>query len=414
MIAWIKIASRNLVKNRRRSILTIIAIALGYAAVGIFGGFTSYMYNGNRQVAIFGRCQGHLTVFKKGFLEKGELDPSRYLLRPREISMISAICRKNPHVIMVSPQLRISGLVTNGRISTIFIAQGIRPSDVDRFLKHSTLKKLSEFEGHKLSDDKVYGVAMAHGLARLLDLRVGDWAVVLATTVDGQMNALDLQILQLFNTDSQVLNDKIMRVPLRFAQSLYDTQGVDRIAILLDRTRFTEKVRDQLTSEFARENLDVEVRSWDELSLWYRKVKDMFDVIFLFLFIIVFIIVVMSVVNTMGMSVLERTREIGTLRALGLKRRGVLLLFGIESILLGICGAVLGIILTFTGWLVIHLTKPTWIPPGITTRIPLRLEFSFLQLAYTFIFLVALCLIASLVPARRAARQSVVDALGHV
>ena len=90
----------------------------------------------------------------------------------------------------------------------------------------------------------------------------------------------------------------------------------------------------------------------------------MFDVIFLFLFIIFFIIVVMSVANTMSMAVFERTREIGTLRALGLKRRGVMLLFAIESSLLGILGTVGGILLTLLGWWVVDFFKPTWTPPG--------------------------------------------------
>jgi putative ABC transport system permease protein len=71
----------------------MLAIALGFAAVNLFGGFQEYMYRGNREAAIYGRCRGHLTIFKKGFLEKGQLDPARYLLTPSEIKAITEICR---------------------------------------------------------------------------------------------------------------------------------------------------------------------------------------------------------------------------------------------------------------------------------------------------------------------------------
>jgi putative ABC transport system permease protein len=416
LIAWFKIGSRNLIKNRRRSVITILAIAFGFAAVNLFGGFQEYMYRGNRESAIYAGCQGHLTIFKKGYLEKGLLDPAGYLLTPAEIRAMEEICQKYPHVLLVTPQLMISGIVSNGYASTIFIAQGIVPSAMDVFLSESKyLKKLGvHFEGRKLEDDKIYGVAVADDLARLLDLKPGAYAVAMSTTVDGQMNALDMEVFHLFKVGIEELKDKWMQVPFGFAQMLYDTQGADRVTVLLDEATHTESMRDRLRAAISERGLDLEVKTWNEMSQWYREVKNMFDVIFLFLFLIVFIIVVMSVTNTMSMSVVERTREIGTLRALGLKRQGVLMLFAVESILLGICGTVTGVFLSFLGWGWFNLFKPMWTPPRIAISISIRIEIVPAYLAYSFLFLVILCMIASLIPARRAARQNVVDALGHV
>ncbi len=186
------------------------------------------------------------------------------------------------------------------------------------------------------------------------------------------------------------------------------------MSVLLDRTEHTESIRDQLEFVFSARGFDFDVKDWKELSPWYRKVKEMFDIIFLFLFIIVFFIVVMSVINTMSMAVFERTREIGTLRALGLKRKGVTLLFAIESSLLGICGTIGGVILTVLGKWVVDVFRPTWIPPGMPVRLPIIIEFVPKSMVYSFLFLLILCLIASLLPARRASRQNVVDALAYV
>jgi putative ABC transport system permease protein len=140
----------------------------------------------------------------------------------------------------------------------------------------------------------------------------------------------------------------------------------------------------------------------------------MYDVIFFYLFILVFIIVVMSVINTMSMVVLERTREIGTLRALGLKRKGVLLLFAIECGLLGFIGTLWGMLMTILGWWLVNLIRLTWVPPGITYRVPIIIEFVPESMVSSFLFLFVLCVIVSLIPARRAARGNIVDALGHV
>jgi len=99
---------------------------------------------------------------------------------------------------------------------------------------------------------------------------------------------------------------------------------------------------------------------------------------------------------------------------LGLKRKGVLMLFTVESILLGICGTVTGVCLSFLGWGWFNVFKPIWTPPRIAITIPIRIEIVPAYMVYSFLFLLILCLIASLIPARRAARQNVVDALGHV
>jgi putative ABC transport system permease protein len=140
----------------------------------------------------------------------------------------------------------------------------------------------------------------------------------------------------------------------------------------------------------------------------------MFDMMFLFLFSIVLVIVVMSTVNTMGMAVLERTKEIGTLRALGLKRRGVSLLFAMEGGLLGLFGSFIGVVLHITVWAVIRAFSPTYTPPGISTPVPLIVDLVPQALFVLMLCLLFLSLFAAIIPARRAAQQNVVDALGHV
>jgi putative ABC transport system permease protein len=329
-----------------------------------------------------------------------------------ELKKITDLVEDDEEVILASPRLNISGLVSNGRTSTIFLANGVIPRDEKTI--RSAWAAFRPVKGEGLSDKKSFGVEMAEDLARYLDLKPGSDGVVMATTLDGQMNALDIEVAGVYDTGSDATNDKYMRVPFSFAQSLYDTEKADRVVVLLNDWKNTEAARSRLLDRLSGAGLGCEIKTWNELSLFYTKVRGMFDMIFMFIFCIVFIIVVMSVINTMGMAVLERTREIGTLRALGLKRRGVSFLFAIEGAMLGFLGTIFGIILNVIVWAIIRAAHPTYIPPGVSTPVPLIVNLVPQAMFFLMVFLVLLSLAAAILPARRAAKQNVVDALGHV
>ncbi|WP_026611573.1 ABC transporter permease [Methylocaldum szegediense] len=415
MISWLKLALRNLFRNRRRSLFTILAIGLGFAAVNTLGGFTAYIFTSLKDSYIYAQGNGHLSIFKAGFLQEGKLDPTRYLIDEDELALIHDVLARHPEILVTAPQLHISGLLSNGKVSTIFLAAGRVPSAVSKINSHARglVGRIQLFDGKPLEDDIMHGVGLSRGLAEQLKLDLGSDAVAMAPTVSGQVNALDAQVFQLFDSPVEALEDKLMSVSLKFAQSLYDTSSVDRVTVLLESDELTETTRTQLAEELAAQGLNLEVKTWNELSTFYTKVKQMFDVIFLFTFLIVFTIVVMSVINTVSMAIMERTREIGTLRALGVKRRGIVGLFAAESMLLGTLGSLLGMVLTVITWLGVALLKPTWIPPQITRRVPLEVYLVPDYMLYSVLLLIVLSLAAASLPARAAARMQIVGALGH-
>ena len=415
MMTWIKLAVRNLFRNRRRSLFTILAIGLGFAAVNTLGGFTEYIFTNLKEGYIYTQGNGHLSIFKAGFLKEGKLDPTRYLLDEAEVTTIQTVLTHYPEILVVAPQLHISGLLSNGKVSTIFVAAGRVPSAVHTINSRARgmMGRIQLFDGKPLEDDVIYGVGLSKGLAEQLKLGLGSDPVAMAPTVSGQINALDAQVFQLFDSPVEALEDKFMLVPLKFAQNLYDTSSVDRLTVLLRDDGLTEPMRAQLAEDLAAQGLKLDIKTWNELSTFYTKVKQMFDVIFLVTFLIVFTIVVMSVVNTVSMAIMERTREIGTLRALGFKRRGIIGLFATESMLLGVFGSLLGTLLTLLIWLGVVLLEPTWVPPQITRRVPLEIYLVPDYMLYSVLLLIVLSLAAASLPARKAARMQIVGALGH-
>jgi len=412
MIKWIRIAFRNILKNKRRSFVTLLAIALGFAAVSLFRGYTHNTYSGIRNTAIRGHGLGHLTIYKTGWLENGKTDPDKYMLSKAEIKTIVNLVEDEEEVILSTPELHISGLVTNGRVSTIFVAKGVIPKD-EKTIKGGWVVA-QPVNGETLHNDKPYGVQMAEDLAKHLDLKPKSDGVIMAATLDGQMNALNVEVAGIYNTGVRATNDKFMRIPFSYAQELYDTEKADRIIVLLDHWKNTLPLKGRLQTKLTQAGLSVEIKTWRELAVFYKRVKGLFDMIFTFIFAIVLVIVVMSVVNTMGMAVLERTREIGTLRALGLKKRGVSFLFALEGAMLGFMGCVAGIGINIIVWSIIRYISPTYTPPGNSAPVPLIVNLVPEAMTFLMLFLVFLSLVAAILPARRAAKQNVVESLGYV
>ena len=412
MTHWLKIALRNIMKNRRRSFITLTAIAIGFAAVCLFQGYTARIYEELRESAIRVEGLGHLTIFKDGWLENGHTDPSRYMFTREEYRKVIAIAENDNHVVLATPQLHVSGLVTNGTASYIFLAKGVVPLDYLSIL--GAMANMMALKGEQLSAKTPYGVLMAERLAEMLDFEPGSDGVIMGATLDGQMNAMDIAVQGLYDTGSDATNDKFLLLPFEHAQGLYDTEQADRVIVLLDDWRHVDSVLNALSKKFRQENLPTQIKTWNELSLYHSKVRNMFDIIIFFMSTIVFIIVVMSTVNTMGMAVMERTREIGTLRALGLTRSGVSFLFALEGMLLGLFGSLIGAVINVGVWWIVRYSAPTYTPPGISNPVPLLISLVPSAMFKTLLLLIVISLVAAIIPAQRAARQRVVEALSTI
>src|SRR5208283_2785055 len=114
MMKWMKLAIRNILRNKRRSFVTLLAIGVGFSAVSLFSGYVSNIYYGLRESAIRGEGLGHLTIYKAGWLEKGKSDPEKYMFSKTEMEKITRLLKKEDGVVLVTPQIGLTGIVSNG------------------------------------------------------------------------------------------------------------------------------------------------------------------------------------------------------------------------------------------------------------------------------------------------------------
>lgn len=401
------LALRNLWRNRRRSLATLAAIGVGFAAINLFAGYIHDVYAGLQRSAMYGEALGHLTVVRRGYFEQGTLHPERYLLTPQQQAEVARIAATEPGLLAVSPRLPVSGLVSNGRSSTVFIGEGMRPADTDLFWQDRSA-------GSRLPTGAADAGLMSTGLAEVLGIKAGETVTLLTSTLGGQTNALDFAVHGTWNTGNAGSNDKSLLLTLPYAQSLLDTQGAARLVLLYRDGSDAGALRTALLPRLRAAGLDVEIRTWEEQSAFYRQVRNLFDLIFLFLFSIVFIVALMSIVNTLSMSVMERVREIGTLRALGATRAGIVRLFAVEGGVLGALGCVVGVALTGLTTLAVNGAGIRYVPPSSSAPVPLTVGWLPPMLLLSLAALSVVAMAAAFWPARHAARIEIVDALGHV
>lgn len=400
---------RNLLRNARRSMAVAASIAIGFAAVVLFAGYMQMVYRGLSDQAIYGELIGHVTLSKRGLATEGRLHPEKYLLTRDDIQRITQAVRAAHPELFIAPRLAISGMLSNGRASTIFIAEGVDAADMQ------VLRGPRSMASGALRADQPGGVTLADGLAGVLGLRDADPAAVLVSTIHGQANASDVSVADIFSTGNAGTSDKFMFMPLSLAQSLADAEGrADRLTLLSRKGMPDVEVLRDIAIALRDTGLDLEIRSWEEMSAFYRQVKVMFDMIFGFLLAIVLTIVVMSVANAMSMGVIERTREIGTLRAIGMQRSMVIRMFSVEALLLVMLGCLLGLVIAGAARYGVNAAGIRYLPPNSTDPVLLLIGFDMPKTIVAVMALVLLGVTAAFLPAARAARRAITESLGHV
>lgn len=416
----LRLGVRNVFRHRTRSAITLGTIAFGCTAVIFVGGFFEDIFFKMRESYITAHT-GHLQITRRGFHERGRAEPFRYLIERSEEA--TALVHSVEGVATVARRLPFGGLISSGDNTIACLAQGVEPArepavrlaDVASRREDLALLGGSVVEsGEPLDPEDPYGAILGRGLAAGIDAQVGDGLILVAHTVGGSINALDVTVRGIFFTSAKEFDDYALRLPLATAQQLLYTDMVQSLVVTLHETRDTPRVRATLERLFQDRQLDFELKTWDELSDFYVKTQALFARMFFILQLVVAIIVILSISNTMAMAVLERTAEIGTIMALGTTRHGVQQLFLAEGLALGVLGGGLGLLVGVAVTLGIRsLGIPMPPPPGATMAWVSEPIVVPSVLASAFGLSVATALLSAWYPARTASRLEIAEALRH-
>jgi putative ABC transport system permease protein len=461
----LKIAFRNVLRNRRRSAMTLLAIAVGVIGIVLFGDFVRFVTAGLETNAV--DKVGHLEVFRTGYFEFGAGNPAEFGID--DYAAVVTAIREDPALArklsVVTPVVQLAGIAGNFQldVSKTFLGTGVVPSDRDRLQRwdeHGVNRRRLLPESGLRDDDDTRGI-VGVGVARVLGLcerlkldgcparprKPGpDGAALevnlaglaeaerpsgsppdadlaridlLAATAGGAPNVVNLLVTRAEPQAARELDDNFVAMHIALAQRLLYGRTAPKatgIVVQLQRTEDLAFARQRLGQMFRERHLDLEVRDFAELQPFYKQAVGMFRAIFLFISSIMGIIALFTIVNTMGMSVMERTTEIGTARAMGVRRVGIRRVFLVEGAILGAIGATVGAALAQLIATAVNHGSLTWTPPGQAAPVPLEVltanSMGFVTVVWFAI--VAVATLAALIPANRGARLEVVDALRHV
>lgn len=331
--ALLRIALRNVIRHRRRSLLTLCSIAFGVIAIVLSGGFIEDTLVETGESIIHANT-GHLQIARAGYWEHASREGEPLQITDPEA--LRRTLREFDGVKDVLLRLQFTGLLGNGRSDWPIIAEGVEPKREAELGTYITLS-----EGRQLNATDRFGILLGKGAASALKLKVGDRATLVVSAAGGASNMLEFDVVGIFQTFSKDYDARAVRIPLESARELLSTTAAHTAVVVLQDTALTESLAGRIRQSLGQ---DLDLRTWFTLDTFYAKTVELYDQQFGFLVLVMIVMLVLSVSNAINVSIFERTSEFGTMMAMGNSRRDVSRLILMESVLLGLVGSVFGIV----------------------------------------------------------------------
>jgi len=461
----LSLAIRNLLRNRRRSLATLLAMAIGAASILLFGGFS-----GNINLEMHTRIVqrgGHLQIQHRDFYLYGSGNPIAYGIADYEkiLAAIQSDEVLKKIVVVVTPTLQFGGIAGNysANVSRTVLGTGLLADDINRMRQWNDFGLRSSAPVSALAGTTDETAVVGIGVARVLQLcdalaiercpkpeqdQVTDGNAipddiaqlslqetpavtsktaasrrieVLVVNSRGAPNVTALDVVRAEDQGFKELDEVTLITHLSKIQRLVygATQPkVTSIIIQLHHSNQVAQAVERLTPILANfsPSQALAVMDFRTLNPFFVQTEQMFDTIFGFVFLLIGAIVLFTVSNTMNTAIVERTVEIGTLRAIGLRRAGIRRLFVTEGMLLGVCGALLGVVLALVLSGLVNQMNIPWVPPSTVEPVPLTILVAgdFRMIIGTTFGLITIATLSAWWPAYRAAKLDVVEALRHV
>lgn len=398
---FLLLALRNLLRNKRRTLITGLAVAFGALAIVLLQAFVNALVRNIIETSVLAKV-GPVQVFKEGYLSSDD----RLKLAFDDSPELAARIRAVPGVTAVAPRIDFDGMLSNGTESTVFIATAIDPSTEYQVcpMRSTLVAKGSR----PIGPADAHGALLGRTLADALGGIPGTTLVMQAAGPNAGTNALDVVVQGFLPNSNPLASKRIATVPIGFAQELLRmprrvTQYVVGVSDLAHVDEVAVRVRAAVGDGY-------KVTTWKELDANTRDRAKVIQGVLFFIALVLALLVATGIINTTMMSVHERVREIGTMLAVGVRRRQVTTLFLFEAAALGLISAVVG---TFLGYALVAVLGHNGLQgraPGgdVMTYYP-GVGFTFL--AAVVAFTVAGTALAAAYPAWKASRMRPVEAL---
>jgi len=404
---WLGLAVRNVFANGRRSAFVAGTILVSVVALLLFAGYMHATRVGLEYSTVRGGI-GHLQMSGAGGFDRYSDEPLQFGLTPDARTSIEDAADRLSQVSRTVPRLAFSGLLSNGPRTLSVSATGIDPiSENAAFGARRIVSSGQLLSGSTPEDGAVLGVE----LAKRLGVRPGDVVTLITTTVSGSLNAQDLTVLGTVGSGIPQTDLYLLQIMLPTAQRLLATDKLSAMAILLTEGGDLPEASEALL----RSHAGLEIRTWRQLSPAYDQVVGMYERLFAVFGAFLLCVTTFSIATLILTSVLERTREVGVMRSLGIRANRVRLSFMLEALTLGAIGLACGTLFAFlaaSGLNALDLTAPP--PPGRNVGHPFRIIWDTTAMVGIWAAVLILTALAAWAASSRVAKLRVVTALGAI
>ncbi len=409
----LKLGLKNLTRQKRRNFITILVIAFAffiYLFVGsVMDGMVEMSFDNIKNYDTGSIQLAHPTYWEDK--DKLPLENLIYLNQDMEESI-----KNTGGVLGVSPELRFKANLNNGIDEIAVQGMGIsieQYSEVFAIQNHVV-------EGSMFAPGESKAV-IGVSLAELMDLKVNDYITLLVRTKEDTFNTIDLEIAGLLYTPNPLINNGIVFVPLDIArQALNVENGISMMAVKIENEKEINQTIDNINQIFQGKNMNINAYSWRESAKTVIAIASAEDAETAVMLIIILTIGMIGIINNVILSSLERTREIGMMKALGMREWEIVLVFMVEATGIGILGGLAGCLLgaAGVGWIVKYGYDLSYIGGdmssyGVPIIDKLYGVWNFSSFIFVFFFGIVVALLSSIGPAYWAARKDPVKAIYH-
>lgn len=414
----LRLAWRSVFRHKRRSIITSAAVALGLAMMLVFVGLSEDGHLRMIDMGI-GMGAGHVQIHGIGYRDEQTLD---FALADPAPAIEAA--RRRPEVERIAPRVRAGGLLSAGGLSSAVSFSGVDPRVEPEVSTIASPRRRVEGAYVRPTDAMPYetepgDIYLGDELARKLEVTVGDRVVLTASPRGASRpSSMAFTVSGLFHTGLDELDGFYAEIALDQAQELLALDGaVTEISLVLDSLDATHRVARELQAELP----GADVVTWQQtLSELYEAIV-LDDASMYVLMAIVFVIVGIGIFNTMLMSVIERTRELGVMMAIGTSARRVFGMIAAEAALIGVLAVAVGLAiglgihawLASTGLDLAALYGEDLELGGVVMEGRMYSHLTAAIVAQWTVVVFAICVASALYPAWRATRLNPVEAMRH-
>jgi len=337
MIQTLKMAFRDLGRNRRRSFFSALAVGVGLALLILMASVIEGEMGGAIENAI--KLQsGHIQIRAATYDEnKSSLKWEDLVANPDEIANQIAALNQ---VKAATPRLYASGFLSAGNQSA-----GAKITGIDPLSAASNPYREGIISGNYLNPDDHDSVLIGRPMAEKLNLKVGDNVGLSLNTADGNVQEQIFTVKGIYTTNTYAFDSSTVFLPLTKVQAMTRTENhASAIFVLLNDTAQTDIVAPALSV-----SSNLEIKTWKDLNALFVEWEAMAQSYIGIFYMVILAITASVIINTLIMSVYERTREIGILSAIGMRSWRIMMLFLAESSMLAIGGVVIGLIVGVLG-----------------------------------------------------------------